>query len=203
MELKAETHWCKRCGDEITRKVWPYMVAKGIGVFCSGRCASLARFSSLEDRFKSCLSSPDSKGCILWSGAKNQKGYGYISKEGVQRKAHRVAWEIAHGPIPDGLVVCHKCDVPSCVNIEHLFLGTNSDNMRDMVAKGRHVNNGKHGAASHFAKLNEDMVAEIRRRHSVGGVSQTRLGKEFNVSAATVCEIVSRKTWAHLPGPSE
>jgi hypothetical protein len=71
--------------------------------------------------------------CIPWTGAINNHGYGRRGR----RYAHRMAWEEAHGPIPHGMKVCHHCDTPACVNIEHLFLGTQSDNMRDCAAKGR------------------------------------------------------------------
>jgi HNH endonuclease len=83
---------------------------------------------------------PDSQiigSCIEWSGGKNKSGYGRKWHKGRVLLAHRVAWIETHGPIPDGMCVLHRCDVRSCVNVEHLFLGTQADNMRDMAEKGR------------------------------------------------------------------
>lgn len=77
-------------------------------------------------------------GCWLWLGGWDKEGYGRISKEGVQTKAHRAFYEIHVGQIPAGMLVCHRCDTPSCVNPNHLFLGTNRDNVLDKVKKGRY-----------------------------------------------------------------
>lgn len=82
-------------------------------------------------------------GCFEWQGTLREKGYGRLYHLGRLGDAHRVAWELTRGPIPDGLYVCHKCDNPPCVNPDHLWLGTNTDNMRDMVRKGRHGNSRK------------------------------------------------------------
>lgn len=103
---------------------------------------------------------PDS-GCWVWTGARHPQGYGLIKrKDGVQLRAHRLAYELAHGPIPEGLQVCRCCDNPSCVRPGHLFLGTAPDNAADMVAKGRsaRLTGERNGAA----RLNRQCVENIR-----------------------------------------
>ena len=76
--------------------------------------------------------------CWLWTASKTKEGYGYFRFDGAMRKAHRMSWLLTNGEIPEGMLVCHTCDNPSCVNPKHLWLGTNRDNMDDMNAKGRH-----------------------------------------------------------------
>lgn len=90
---------------------------------------------SIEEKFwKNVTRGP---GCWLWSGSRNDKGYGHIHVFNKTIQAHRASWEIANGQIPDGMYICHRCDNPPCVNPEHLFLGSPSDNTRDAVRKGR------------------------------------------------------------------
>lgn len=77
--------------------------------------------------------------CWMWTGAVNGHGYGHCGRHGHTHSAHRLAWELAYGAIPEGMSVLHRCDVPLCVRPEHLFLGTQADNIHDMHAKGRFV----------------------------------------------------------------
>ena len=99
---------------------------------------------TLEERF---WSKVDKSGdCWIWTAYKRPDGYGQFGFEGTQHKAHRVSWVLANGTIPEGLHVLHRCDVRECVNPEHLFLGTNTDNMRDMIEKGRQSKGLKHRA---------------------------------------------------------
>jgi hypothetical protein len=86
---------------------------------------------------------PVESGCWEWTGYRTRDGYGSVKHAGKMMKAHRVAYEAAYDPIPDGMIVCHKCDNPACCNPNHLWLGTDADNQRDMVAKGRHANQRK------------------------------------------------------------
>lgn len=77
------------------------------------------------------------KTCWLWSASKNDTGYGWFKRDGRMRGAHRMAYELRRGKIPSGMSVLHRCDTPACVRPAHLFLGTQADNVRDMLAKGR------------------------------------------------------------------
>lgn len=96
----------------------------------------------LAQRFEKYAHRSSETGCWHWTGDRLPKGYGILvvraSGKDKKRLAHRLSWELAHGPIPDGLFVCHACDNPSCVNPDHLWLGTPKDNAQDMVRKGRH-----------------------------------------------------------------
>jgi hypothetical protein len=118
-------------------------------------------------------------------------------------RASRVAWELANGPIPDGLLVCHKCDNPACVNVEHLFLGTHKDNMEDMVRKGRWNVGGKQrgskGEKHGQAKLTDAQVMEIRRLYAFGGITCKELAVRYGIVQGIVSAIVNHKTWRHLP----
>lgn len=105
-------------------------------------------------------------------------------------RAHRLSWELAHGPIPSGLVVCHKCDNPRCVNPDHLFLGTQRDNIIDSVRKGRYNAFGKQ-------KLNAAQVLEIRAL-AARGFRHKDIAARFGVKRHTVTGIVNRKSWGHI-----
>lgn len=152
---------------------------------------------TLESRFWSKVEVGPPDECWLWTAALNEHGYGVMRPEGQRTgptaKAHRVSWEIAHGEIPDGLAVLHRCDNPPCVNPQHLFLGTQADNVTDMHAKGR----GNIGSANGQASLTERDVIEIRNRVA-RGERQKDLCAEFGITKGTMSHLVSGKTWAHV-----
>lgn len=133
--------------------------------------------------------------CIEWKGAKKNEGYGYIKRNGKNVFAHRLVYEETYGPIPEGMVVRHSCDNPPCVNINHLTLGTQADNIRDMHQRGRarHPTGEDHGRS----KLTWDDVRFIRQNY----VKRSRvynlvtLGRKFGVDPSVVQDIIKEKTW--------
>lgn len=146
---------------------------------------------STEDRFWSKVQKTD--GCWTWTASKDSCGYGTFRLSGKIRKAHRVSYELSHGPIPDGMHVCHRCDVPACVNPSHLFLGTHADNMADMAAKGRAT--PPKGAEHHSAKLTEVQVVYIRWLFASGLMKQRQLAESFGVSRGLIGHISQRRKW--------
>lgn len=148
------------------------------------------------ERFLSLIEKTDS--CWLWTGSKKGKGYGsfYVGPTQKDRMvAHRYAYQQFVGPIPEGLFVCHHCDNPACCNPEHLFVGTHSDNMKDMAAKGRHHGLPTAKGKKFAAKLNPEKVAEIRSLHA-RGASYGELSEKFGVTSQNIGCICRRKTWA-------
>lgn len=131
-------------------------------------------------------------GCWLWTKSDNGFGYGKVHlPDHKERSAHRLSWAMHVGPIPDGLLVLHHCDVPRCVNPDHLFLGDMRDNTLDCMRKGRHV--ARSGEANGAAKLTWDAVAFIRENpHNESMIS---LGKRFGVDPSTVRSVVIGETW--------
>jgi len=133
--------------------------------------------------------------CIIAEKIKTDSGYGYFYRDGVQVRAHRDAYEKAFGPIPEGLDVCHTCDNPSCINPEHLFVGTAKDNISDAKAKGRLSTGERHGAT--IAKMSPWKACGIMARHLQGEINN-RIGKEFDVDRGVVKGIVSGVSWKWL-----
>ena len=137
--------------------------------------------------------------CWEWQRQRNRSGYGMFRNPSLGRSilAHRFSWELANGPILDGLFVCHSCDNPPCVNPAHLFLGTALDNNRDMRRKGRERNGERaKGMAHHAAKLTDDQVLRIRALGN--SVVKSRLAEHFGVNPNTISKICLRQTWQHL-----
>ena len=135
-------------------------------------------------------------GCWLWSGAIiANAGYGNLPIRGKSVAASRAAWMAFKGPIPDGLMVCHKCDVRLCCNPDHLFLGTQKDNMADMTAKGRGV--VARGEKSGKARLTDAQVRSIKAQLHHGS-TQRGLATKFGVHPATIQSIADGRSWRHI-----
>jgi hypothetical protein len=136
---------------------------------------------------------PSPDGCWLWTGAKNTHGYGHLVLDGRWTLAHRVAFSEQVGAIPTGSCVCHRCDVPTCCNPAHLFLGSRADNNRDRAEKGR---NGVHrGMSNPNRVVTAGQVAEMRRRYQRGGVTQMALAAEYGIKQPQVSRIVRGESW--------
>lgn len=157
--------------------------------------------------FLSSLSEPNEHGCILWTGVLH-RGYGLIQyrrkgEKPINILAHRFAFELAYGPIHPDHRVLHDCDQfyprgdstsKRCVNPLHLKLGTQAENMADMVAKDRQMR----GEGCNLHKLTEDEVLKIRRWYGEGLFNQSQLAKFFHVSIGNISAIVNRQSWKHL-----
>lgn len=172
--------------------------------------AEEARFWAKVDK----SGGPDA--CWLWKSCRDENGYGRLKVNGNIFRAHRVACTLANGPIPDdgsyhGMCVCHKCDVPACVNPSHLFLGTSAENTADRDRKNRGVRprGDKHGLRIHpecaargesngNSKLSASEILEIRQLYASGGISYNHLGVRFGVDPALISRIVRRVIWRHV-----
>lgn len=150
-------------------------------------------------RFRAMVSVTQS--CWIWEGSRTRRGYGQFGLNGKCVSAHRFAWIINYGAIPNGLGVLHRCDVPPCVNPEHLFVGTQADNMRDMRAKGRqrsgttglfarHVGI-KRGPNHYRTKLTAEDISVIKRRYSNGEL-QREIATDFGVQQSTISIVLRR-----------
>lgn len=143
--------------------------------------------------------------CWLWEGGSiNSSGYGYVSVNGKRVGVHRAIYEFYRRQIPDGIQVCHTCDVRLCVNPDHLFEGTRSENALDAVAKGRYTNCAKcapeklpRGEANGSSKLTKRDVLTIKRTYRPG-VSQRSLAERFGVTQAVISRILSGIAWSHV-----
>lgn len=141
------------------------------------------RCASPEQRLHAHLT-PAASGCLEWNGGKGRTGYGNIKIAGKRVSAHRVAWEIARGEIPRGMSVLHRCDNRSCCNPEHLFLGTQPENLADMRAKQRHKNPPRPRM-----KLPARIICSVCERYAAGA-SQQQLADELGVSQPTISRVI-------------
>ncbi len=148
-----------------------------------------------EERLRSKLKTPDPiAGCAEWSGYRNPRGYGQIRVGSKMILTHRFAYALHFGNIPEGMDVLHKCDNPPCCSVDHLFLGTHNDNMRDMVTKGRSLT----GIKKSNAKLTDTSATEIINQLATGGKYLREIAEDFGVSKSVVSHIKHGRGWNHL-----
>lgn len=140
------------------------------------------------ERFNAKWTPEPFSGCWLWTAYCTPSGYGSFTLKNWPYRAHRASWILKYGTIPDGLLVLHKCDTPSCVNPDHLFIGTQSDNLKDAFRKGRISTKGDN---SRSRKLCTRDVAAILAATG----SQKEIASRYNVHHSTISLIKSRKIW--------
>ncbi len=141
-----------------------------------------------QDRFLTKVNKAGQGGCWFWTASRKPNGYGHFAKSSKKPSyAHRVSYELHNGQIPSGLCVLHSCDNPACVNPAHLFLGTQAENIADMISKGRNVDR---------RRLSEDQVRAIRRL--AGAMTHANIAALFGVGRSNVGAIINRKTWINL-----
>jgi hypothetical protein len=190
---------CAHCGTTFTqtRKVDTY-----IQRFCSRSCGVTAAHEAnrgtgtpWQERFWLHVPEDRSHGCWEWRGTRRAGGYGRLmtTKPGTMA-AHRASWIIHNGPIPHGMVICHRCDNPPCVNPAHLFLGTQIDNIADMVSKGRQ--RSLTGTAVATSKFSEEEIQRLRDMASTG-LSFSAIARETGVSKAHVRRVVRGQSRRH------
>lgn len=138
----------------------------------------------------------DSNDCWIWQGATNSKGYGSIGNTGWAKKfntysTHRLSYKVFNGEIPENMLVCHTCNVPSCVNPKHLYVGTNEDNIRDRIIAG-----SSKGERNPNSKLTVNNVLEIKKL--LARFTNVQIAAKFNVDARCISDIRVGRTWRYL-----
>jgi hypothetical protein len=181
--------------------------AKGRRGWCHGHYKRWYRYGdplasypnpSQAERFWPKVDRRGPEDCWEWQGAKNNHGYGWFSIACKARLAHRAAWQLTHGEIPEGQHVLHRCDNPPCCNPAHLWLGTPADNSADRNAKGRtRAGPPLRGERNGAAKLTTSQALEIKRRLAAGE-SERSIAEDFPVTDSTVHLIAKGQKWAHL-----
>jgi hypothetical protein len=204
---------CEQCGTSFLTRLRRQR-------FCSRSCGTT---KPLAMRFWRKVDRGSSDGCWLWIGARRGSYGMFRPTADTQISSHRMAYELANGPIPDGLCVCHRCDNPLCVRPDHLWLGTIGENNADRVAKGRSATGDRSGPRLHperlrrgpgsypnrrpemyqgtnnkRARLTNEIVTAIRAEYATGTTTQEAIGRKYGISQPHVQQIVSRRIWTHI-----
>ena len=190
---------------------------RGEGLYCSKRCWAQHRTQPLADRFWSSVIKTET--CWLWQGRRNNKGYGLITLgHDTTMLVHRLAYELTYGMIMPGLFCLHRCDTPLCCRPDHLWLGSQADNMRDMSQKGRSIGqrhpermargerNGAHthpekvlrGEQNGQSKLTEANVRAIRRMQASKEMTRKQMAALFGVNKSAIDKVLARQVWKHV-----
>jgi hypothetical protein len=185
-------------------------IIKGNSVYCSKHKRVFGhhgdadfvhqRLLTLKQRFDQKYQKCPVSGCWNWTGSTNQSGYGTMAPNEWGTLAHRISYGLNVGPVPKGkgphgTCVCHRCDNRLCVNPEHLFLGSNADNLADRDAKGRQV--AMRGSRNGHSKLNESDIVQIRAMFH-RGAKLREVAERFSISKANASDIKRGKIWAHV-----
>lgn len=146
-------------------------------------------------------------GCWLWIGSPLKGGYGQLKIDKRVVQAHRLSWQIHYGEIPHGILICHKCDTPACVNPQHLFSGTPAENTRDAANKGRMAKGDASGARKYPERLARGESVAISKLTSQTALaifhateSYDKLAVKYGVTKSAIAAIKWGKTWRHITG---
>lgn len=150
-------------------------------------------YKPVEERFWDKVDTTG-KGCWPFTGYVAPNGYGRFKYGDYVTNASRVAWQLVNGPIPDGQIILHTCDNPTCCRPDHLRLGTYKDNSADAIAKGRHA----HGETNGRSKLTAKDVLEIRQIYETTGISMAKLARLYGVSNRQLRDIINGIYWRHV-----
>lgn len=155
------------------------------------------KYMTLDERFWFCVVRKSNDECWEWTGTKTNRGYGNIEIDGHAVGAHRLSYIIHFGEIPPNMDICHHCDNRGCVNPNHLFVGTNMDNVQDKIRKGRQP----HGMNIKLSKLCDDDIPKIRSLYATGKYSQREIAKMFGLKThVSICRIINGTGWKHIIG---
>ena len=203
-ECSLASHWqtyaCVWCGKELRRKRG--RVAKSNQAYCDLVCLGNYKRKNLEDKLWPLVVKEPDNGCWIFTGFIDKStGYGKINSSknagrGVKTRrlgAHQVSYELTYGPIPEGMLVCHRCDIRNCVRPDHLFLGTFLDNARDCISKDRHTRGTRH----YLAQFTDQDIYDIRALQGKSPASV--VADNYRSSLQSIYEIWWHKTWKHLP----
>lgn len=187
-----------QCGADpsLLRAVFERICPRAYSKEMIGMARRIYTRRSLADRFWEKVDKKGPDECWEWTASKFENGYGQIDtggKDGKNMKAHRVAWMLTNGPIPEGKCVLHTCDNPGCVNPSHLFTGSNADNSYDMMQKNRQAR----GVANARSKITKQQASIVPILLALG-YTQAYIARSFGVRRQSIWSIAHGKNWGWL-----